>query len=266
MSKLRQKSGLETPENMTPKQFCFKLLILSWFCLSGVYSNAQTTVLRQSLIWTRYYVKVPAGARGVFHSEYDNRIFLSPSVRQHQFITHQHYHFIHNPAMETWIGASYSVVSSQKPENHIQLNVPEWRLWQAFSYKHTIFKGALQHRLRWEERFIHQNNGTDLVPGYRFVFRLRYAAGIQWPVTKHLDLKMGEEVMLQFGERVTQAFDQNRIWAGLDYSFKKPDLHLELLYMWLWQQGSANTIYDRDIVRLTLSQFIKGAQKVAFPE
>ncbi|HLP95815.1 MAG TPA: DUF2490 domain-containing protein [Saprospiraceae bacterium] len=257
---------MEIPDYMALKQIFFKSLILCGLCLSGVHAVAQSRVFRQSLIWTRYYAKVRVGSRGVFHSEYDNRIFLSPSVRQHQFITHQHYHYVHNPAMESWIGASYSVVSSQKPENQVQLHVPEWRLWQAFSYKHVLSRGALQHRLRWEERFIHQNNGTNLTPGSRFVFRLRYAAGIQWPVTKHLDLKMGEEVMVQFGEGVTQAFDQNRLWAGVDYSFRKPDLHLELLYMWLWQQGSATTMYNRDILRLTLSQFIQVSQKAVFPE
>ncbi|MBL7809547.1 MAG: DUF2490 domain-containing protein [Saprospiraceae bacterium] len=251
---------------MASKQFFHSLLILTGLCLSGDRAVAQSAVFRQSLIWTRFYVKAPVGLRGVFHSEYDNRIFLSPALRQHQFITHQHYHYVHNPAMESWIGASYSVVSAQKPENQVQLNVPEWRLWQAFSYKQALFNGSVQHRLRWEERFIHQNNGTNLTPGYRLVFRLRYGAGIQWPVSKHLDLKMGDEVMVQFGEGVSQAFDQNRLWAGLDYSFGKPDLHLELLYMWLWQQGSANTFYDRDILRLTLSQVIQGAQKAAFPE
>lgn len=69
--------------------------------------------------------------------------------------------------------------------------------------------------------------------------------------------------MVQWGKGIRQAFDQNRAWAGLDFTGGKDRRwNIEMLYLWLWQQSaSGSTFYDRDIIRLTLGQQISLQKK-----
>lgn len=217
---------------------------------------AQSVSYNQSLLWTRYYVRLNTGERQSFHAEIDNRCFFQPGAHQHQFILHAHYHFPFIKQTEGWAGASWSRVSAQRPELTDQFTVPEYRLWQAVSHRYQMPGGVLNQRLRWEERFIHQGNHSTLQPGFRFVFRVRYMLMAQIPLLHRLDLKIGDEVMGQTGEGVAQFFDQNRLWAGLDYAISRK-VNIELLYLWLWQQSSGVVSFDRDILRLTLSQTIR---------
>lgn len=217
---------------------------------------AQSVSYRQSLLWTRYYVRLNTGKGQSFHTEIDNRCFFQPGARQHQTILHAHYHFPLGKQVEGWLGASYSRVSAQRPELNDQITVPEYRLWQAVSHRVQMPMGILNQRLRWEERYIHQGNHYSLAPGFRFVFRVRYMVMAQIPLSNRLDLKMGDEVMGQAGEGVVRFFDQNRLWAGLEYAISKK-VNLELLYMWLWQQNAKNISFDRDVLRVTLSQTIR---------
>ena len=218
---------------------------------------AQTSTLHQSLSWSRYYLRLQMDQKWSLHWELDERIFLQPAYGQHQLITHLHAHHAWQNGLEAWIGGTYSVLSSQNPESAHSLDIPEYRPWQAMSYRHDFKKWNLMHRLRWEERLIRKSIGTELLSGSRFAFRLRYATTIQIPLSTKLSIKVGDEIMFHWGEGIQQAFDQNRSWAGLDFSWGKGRWNIEMLYLWLWQQNNTgNAFYDRDILRLTLGQRI----------
>lgn len=216
---------------------------------------AQTSTRHQALYWTRYYLRWEVTQNISIHGEADNRRFFQPFGGQHQFIAHLHAHRRLGPAWEAWLGATLSLVYAQQPGVAHKPLAPEYRPWQAVSFQHKIPKGMLSHRLRWEERWMRRTSPEGLAPGFRFYFRARYACSAQIPLGARLSLKAGDEVMVQAGAGLRQAFDQNRLWGGLDFSWGKKRYNVELLYVWLWQQStSGEMFYDRDVVRLTLGQ------------
>ena len=224
---------------------------------------AQSSALHQSLSWNRYFLRLQLDQKWTLHWELDNRVFLQPEYGQHQFITHLHAHRHWHNAWEGWLGGTYTVVSSQNPELAHSTVIPEYRPWQALSKRQDFQAGSLMHRLRWEQRFIRRSSGTALLTGTRFAFRIRYAATMQIPLSTRFTLKVGDEIMVQWGEGIRQAFDQNRAWAGLDFTGGKDRRwNIEMLYLWLWQQSATgSTFYDRDIIRLTLGQQISLQKK-----
>lgn len=216
-------------------------------------ADAQSERIPQSLNWMRFYLRWQVDSSWTVHWEADNRRFFQPSV-PHQFISHLHVHYAVSHDVEAWLGMSYSVIFSQNPNTPAPVPVPEIRPWQAVSVQQKLHRFALVQRLRWEERFTHRATSEALTPGYRFAFRLRYAATLQYKLSKSLTLKTGEEVMVQWQKKAAPAFDQNRIWGGADFAWNQNRKSLELLYLWLWQKNRSNDVfYDRDIIRLTFN-------------
>ncbi len=71
-------------------------------------------------------------------------------------------------------------------------------------------------------------------------------------------MKLGNEIMVQKGEGIRHWFDQNRLWGGLELTGKEHRWAVELLYLWLWQQNAGgDTLYDRDVIRITASHRIE---------
>ena len=109
-------------------------------------------------------------------------------------------------------------------ENYINLNekltVNEHRVFQQFVSKQNIKKLKLNHRYRFEQRFVEDN----------LKFRFRYFASINLPLSSsenHYYLSAYNEVFLNTTSAV---FDRNRLYGGLGYSFNK-NLRIELGYM-----------------------------------
>ncbi len=110
-----------------------------------------------------------------------------------------------------------------------------------------------------EERFIHNSNTKDLTSGYRFNFRGRYQLQLSYVLIDRpdaagtLSAKVSDEIMFNFGHNIVyNSFDQNRIYAGLNYGISK-SIQVELGYLnWFQERSSGNQYYDRDIVRITI--------------
>ncbi len=92
--------------------------------------------------------------------------------------------------------------------------VNEHRIYQQFISRQKVGPVGLQHRYRFEQRFVEDN----------FRIRFRYFLGINIPLTKKV---MGEdtfylsaynEVFLN-GQKAV--FDRNRLYGGLGYAFSK---------------------------------------------
>jgi hypothetical protein len=187
------------------------------------------------------------------HWEADNRRFFEPRGKQHQFISHLHLHRTFEKKWEAWAGLSYSAVSTQDPNLAPAQVAQELRFWQAISWQPLYKSLKINHRLRWEERIFGLFDHTP----ERFVLRVRYAATLQYPLGRHLVFKAGDEIMVQWGEGIRQAFDQNRLWSGLKWPYAQHRGSIELLYSWMWQQNAGGDVFfDRDVVRLTVVQRI----------
>ena len=96
-------------------------------------------------------------------------------------------------------------------------------------------------------------------------FRFRYQIGLEIPIWKNqitkrelLSVKFSDEIMLNVGEKIVyNFFDQNRMYAALNYKIT-PNLSLEMGYLnWFQQQKSGNKFYQRDILRFTVFHKIK---------
>ena len=99
-----------------------------------------------------------------------------------------------------------------------QTTVEEHRIFQQFITKQNIGSVSLQHRYRFEQRFVESNFRT----------RFRYFLGINVPFrSSKYYVSMYNEIFLN-GE--SNVFDRNRIYGGLGYKIRK-GIKIELGYM-----------------------------------
>jgi len=119
----------------------------------------------------------------------------------------------------------YGYISS---ENYIgdtdnKVTVNEHRIFQQFVSKQNIGVVKLQHRYRFEQRFVEDN----------FKLRFRYFLGLNIPLCKKetIDnsfyLSAYNEIFLN---TKTSIFDRNRVYGGLGYHINK-NIRLEAGYM-----------------------------------
>jgi nucleoside-specific outer membrane channel protein Tsx len=99
-----------------------------------------------------------------------------------------------------------------------KVTVEEHRIFQQFITKHTIGKLSLQHRYRFEQRFV----ASD------FKTRFRYFLGLNIPFkdSKYY-LSSYNEIFLNGASNV---FDRNRVYGGLGYKVSE-GIKLEVGYM-----------------------------------
>lgn len=124
-------------------------------------------------------------------------------------------------------------------ENYIsgtdeKTDVNEHRIYQQFITKQNIHIISLQHRYRFEQRFVEDD----------FKLRFRYFLGLNIPVNnktlddKTLYLSAYNEIFLNTKNNV---FDRNRLYGGVGYKINQ-QLRLELGYM---NQFLQNTSRDQ---------------------
>lgn len=215
----------------------------------------------QSLLWTRYYNQLELNTRWSIHSEFDNRIFLSPIV-QNLFVLRVQGRYKVLEQIELGAGFTYFSVATQDPDIHSKFNKPEYRIQQDATLKQNLGKTTLNQRFQIEERFFQNFDKERLISGSTFFWRFRYR--IQgdynfWQKKKQfLKAIISDEIMINAGKKVVNnTFDQNRIYAGLQYGINS-SLALELGYMNSFQQRSTEVDYfNRNIIRLRIYHKLK---------
>ena len=244
---------------MTTKRLLFSLV----FFLFGLAVTAQKSVTNQSLYWLRYYSQLTLNKKWVWHNEFEDRRFFEHN-RQHHFIMHSRLHYKIHPNADVALGLTYSLQSPQDPQSTSNVVIPEIRPVQEFNLSNPLTKRlTLQSRFRVEERYIHRNNGKELIEGYDFNFRFRYRLQVNYTVSKvganhPITLKVADELMVNAGKNIVyNQFDQNRLYVGVEMGFGK-NISTEVGYLhWYQQRSSGNQFFDRDIIRLTLYHKIK---------
>ncbi len=111
----------------------------------------------------------------------------------------------------------------------------EHRIFQQFITRQSFSRVSLQHRYRFEQRFLEND----------FKLRFRYFLSVNIAITKPtiekntLYLSAYNEIFVQSKENL---YDRNRLYAGLGYAINK-DFRIELGYMnQLFNQGSRDQI------------------------
>lgn len=241
-----------------------RLFIISLLVLIKMESwSQQKELTKQSLYWMRYYNQLTFNTRWSWHNEVDDRRFLKYNKQQH-LIFHSHVHYKLAKNLDAAAGFTYSRQSPQSPDASTKLVVPELRPFQEVTYSNLLVRRlTLVQRLRVDERFIHKNNGKELLEGYDFNFRFRYRIQAAIAVSKESNqfqtiIKAADEIMINAGKAIVlNQFDQNRIYVGVEQSLGKK-VSLEVGYLhWFQQRSSGYQFFSRDIVRLTLYHRIK---------
>ncbi len=104
-----------------------------------------------------------------------------------------------------------------------KISVNEHRIYQQFTSKQNVGKVKLNHRYRFEQRFVESD----------FKMRFRYFLGLNIPLTsndngeKDFYLSAYNEIFLNTKSSV---FDRNRLYGGIGYKINK-NIRLEAGYM-----------------------------------
>ncbi len=108
-----------------------------------------------------------------------------------------------------------------RSENYFNENdkvvVNEHRIFQQFITKQEIGKVGVQHRYRFEQRFVEDD----------FKLRFRYFLGLTYPLSERFYLSNYNEIFLN---TVQNAFDRHRLYGGLGYKLSDK-VKVELGYM-----------------------------------
>ena len=119
-----------------------------------------------------------------------------------------------------------------------KLRIDEHRIYQQFIHKQLLSGISLQHRFRFEQRFIEQD----------FKMRFRYFVAMNMPLTNKelidqtLYISAYNEVFLNTAESL---FDRNRIYAGIGYKFTK---HLRSEIGLMNQSTSSSGRYQLNLI------------------
>lgn len=244
-----------------------KINTLFFLFLGCTFSYAQTekNVDHQSLLWTRYYNLLTINNKWSVHSEFDNRIFIHP-VKENLYEFRVQGRYKINDNLDVGAGFAHFSVATQDPEITNDFNVPEYRGQQDIIWKQDIGNITLIQRFQVEERFFHNANKEGLLPRTTFYWRFRYRIQGEHTFWKKenqfLKALLSDEIMINAGENVVKnTFDQNRIYAALQYGVNK-NIALELGYLNSFQQRASGIDYfDRDIIRFTFFHKIKLKEK-----
>ncbi len=232
-----------------------KLLFFLFVCFI---SRAQTekNVEHQNLLWFRYYNILSVTEKWSVHTEFDNRIFINPT-KENIYVFRIQGRYKINKNFEIGAGYAHFKVFTQNPEISYNFQVPEYRAQQDIVWKQIFNNFSLYQRFQVEERFIHNANKTELLPGTTFYWRFRYRLHGEYTFWKkdkqYLKAIASDEIMINAGKNVAHnTFDQNRFYTAFQYGLNK-NIALELGYLNSFQQRASGVdYYDRDILRFSL--------------
>lgn len=133
----------------------------------------------------------------------------------------------------------------------------EWRPWQEIGLQLHAGKGLLSQRIRTEERFLQKLSGTSKTNEYEKRLRFRYRIEYTFPqIAKKTELHIGNETMVNLNYiKDSRFFDQNRIFALINYKTSHTTfVQFQFIKILQWQ-AAANTLEDQNVFRLSVHQF-----------
>lgn len=240
-----------------------KKLVLFFFITSNCILIAQTqkNIQHQNLLWTRYYNQLEIDKKWSIHSEFDNRVFLNPTVQSVYVIRVQGRYKV-NEKIDLGSGFAFFSLATQDSNVESGFNKPEYRIQHDLALKQNFGKINLNHRYQIEERFFQKFDTQGLISGTTFAMRFRYRIQgdyIFWKKeNQSLKAILSDEIMINAGARIVKnTFDQNRIYAAFQYGINE-NFSVELGYLNSFQQRASGVDYfDRNILRLSVYHKLK---------
>ncbi len=233
---------------MITKQHIFFVIMLTHLS-----SNAQHKTEHINMLWTGYYNTVSFNKNWSLVSDGQLRT-KDWTNKWSQILVRSGASYNFNNKAAVTIGFAF-FKNAQYLEKQLFLKT-EWRLWQEFSYQVKFNKINLTQRIRTEQRFIQQLVNNTLTEKYEYIFRFRYRSDLQIPLNENnLKLLMGNEVLVNPGFiNTTRFFDQDRIFAGLNYKVTNhTTLQLQYLKIFQWHSNTS-VLDDANVFRFNIYQ------------
>lgn len=159
------------------------------------------------------------------------------------------------------VSAGYAFVHNKRMINSVAGFADEHRIWEQLIYNHKIKTVVVQHRLRFEQRFIPKvavvNNELDTYD-HAFGTRVRYFIRNIIPIKKQATFTNGvfaavqNEVFVNATNKSAvnnKFFDQNRFYLAVGYRVS-PKFDIETGYINQYISGTANTFTNNHIIQL----------------
>jgi hypothetical protein len=225
--------------------------------LSAFSQAAKKNVIHQKLVWLNYFNTIQFNEKHFLVTEFQERRF-SEELTQHQRIIRSHFHFKLNNNWEIAPGFAYFLQFPHDPESTSELIVPELRPFVQINNKNKLSEQfSIHHQYKVEWRFFKNNNGLELTEGYNNNLRFRYRLGVDVLLTEFnnhpFKLKIFDEIHINAGKNIVyNHFDQNRIYAGLNYEWNT-NLSTEIGYLnWHQQTANGTDFFNRNILRFSV--------------
>ncbi len=223
----------------------------------GLSATAQKNTHHQTLYWLYYQNQLYFSPKLYWTNNVDNRRFINPDA-ENQFIFHSRLHY-KTGKWDFAGGVSLSSIYTQIPENKSTHVATELRFVAEASHEQLIGNVFLQNRVRLDNRFLETSTQQSVLDTSMYVLRFRYRLQVRMPLVKDKDggtllqLRLSDEIMFNHKENF---FDQNRIYATLDYNLNK-NFTLEAGYIYIYQQRFAkDEFYSRNVIRIGLQHKI----------
>ncbi|MBF8150901.1 DUF2490 domain-containing protein [Winogradskyella sp. F6397] len=128
------------------------------------------------------------------------------------------YHFKKNQTIT--VAYAYLDIDSVFDTDNVP-NTIEHRILEQYAIKHNFKALNIQHRFRFEQRFLEKTAGNELQN------RFRYRLSLQYPINKTVYLALKDEGFINFQDQV---FHENRFFVGFGvHILKNTQLHIDYL-------------------------------------
>jgi hypothetical protein len=191
---------------ITPLKIFF--LILCFSNITFAYANEQ---FKNDLgAWTAVNISVPITEKVQSRFQISPR-WLDDISDFNQFILHGLLGYKFNEHFSFYQGYAWST-------NYIPSFRYEHRPYQEAIISHNIKKSRLEHRFRFEERFIENIDGVPVRGRYRLKWSYPLGKKEKW------SLVFFDELFINFNSKTDgpqSGIDQNRIYTGVNYKFNE---------------------------------------------
>lgn len=103
----------------------------------------------------------------------------------------------------------------------------ENRIWQQLQWKHQIGRFFIEHRYRFEQRFLKTDQSKSYKNRVRYLLRVSVPLNRKEITSQTFFLSTYNELFIHLDEK---PFDRNRLYASLGYQFNK-NVNLQLGFM-----------------------------------
>ena len=214
------------------------LIILSSMCVKSIAQNTSPIIVKDNMLWVGYYSMIKFNNRWSLNSDF---LFRTRNEIKNNFQTLLRTGLTYKINDKIDITAGFAhfrfFITNNKTRG-------EWRPWQEVKISDQINKIKLTHRFRVEQRFNELVKNDKSTNEYQFNWRFRYRLDLKFPLMKEKENGnnlfgiLGNELMINAGNTIVyNYFDQNRLYAGLNFEVNKK-VSLQMQYMHLWQLAS----------------------------